>query len=269
MKTLIQQKLKELEAEKGIEILFACESGSRAWGFESPDSDWDVRFIYKRDVTHYLTLSNPRDVVEVPFDKELGDELDLVGWDIKKTLGLMRGSNPTLLEWLFSPDVYFKDDALLAQLQELAQACWQPRALAHHYVSMGYNNYTRFVETKNNGITVIKTIKAKKLLYVMRSLLNALYIVNFNAIPPVSFETMLSELLPETDNAWLIPVIDGLVAQKKGLTEADSVTIDSKLVVWIETMLDRKLANSIEERPKMEVAEFDRIFQKWVLTHSR
>ncbi|WP_444898416.1 DNA polymerase beta superfamily protein [Microbulbifer sp. VAAC004] len=261
MELVVQEKLKALEAKKGIEILYACESGSRAWGFESPDSDWDVRFIYKRDLNHYLTLGTPRDVVEVPFDKTLGDELDLVGWDINKTLGLLRGSNPTLIEWLFSPKVYFKRQEVLDELRSLALKCWRPRALAHHYISMGFNCYTKFVQEKDAGV---KEIKVKKLLYVIRSILNALYIKRFLSIPPVNFMQMCEELLEDDQEEWLFKLIVSLIEQKKGLDEGRLVILDGQLDDWINAKLDRGVANSIEERPKLDLQSFDKVFH-WVL----
>ncbi|WP_157953979.1 nucleotidyltransferase domain-containing protein [Microbulbifer sp. A4B17] len=261
MESLIKDRLKSLEVERDIEIIYACESGSRAWGFESPDSDWDVRFIYKRNIQQYLTIGTPRDVVEVPFDKKLGDELDLVGWDIKKTLTLMRASNPTLIEWLFSPKVYFRNEDILESLQDLALKCWQPRALAHHYVSMGFNNYSSFIREDDRGF---KEIKVKKLLYVLRSLLNALYIKEFTKIPPVDFSHMYKELLPSSENEWLLDILSSLIVKKKVLEESDMIVVDGKLDSWIQENLDRSGANSIEERPKLDLPEFDRLFRKVV-----
>ncbi|WP_226647760.1 DNA polymerase beta superfamily protein [Microbulbifer variabilis] len=259
MELVIQDRLRTLEAEKGIEILYACESGSRAWGFESPDSDWDVRFIYKRDLNHYLTLGNPRDVVEVPFDKALGDELDLVGWDISKALGLLRGSNPTLIEWLFSPKVYLSQQEVLDELRSLAKKCWQPRALAHHYISMGFNCYSKFARNNNEGS---KEIQVKKLLYVMRSILSALYIKRFMAIPPVDFLQMCEELLANAQEEWLLQLISSLIEKKKGLDEGSLVVLDARLDNWIQENLGHGVANSIEERPKLDITDFDRLFHR-------
>src|SRR5271163_1132955 len=93
----IQSTLEKLEAVEKIDILFAAESGSRAWGFASPDSDYDVRFIYRRRaLTDYVRIDPGRDVIE----QMLPDDLDMAGWDILKAGGLFRKSNPALLEWL-------------------------------------------------------------------------------------------------------------------------------------------------------------------------
>ena len=102
MRKKIQTQLRRIEEEENIKILLAVESGSRAWGFASPDSDYDVRFIYIRRMEDYLKLEKVRDVIELPMD----DVLDMNGWDLQKTLRLLYKSNPTLFEWFSSPIVY-------------------------------------------------------------------------------------------------------------------------------------------------------------------
>ena len=106
MKELIIEKLAQIEREEDIKILHAVESGSRAWGFPSPDSDYDVRFIYVRKPEYYLKLEKTRDVIELP----INDMLDINGWDLNKTLRLLHSSNPTLFEWMSSPIVYRQTD---------------------------------------------------------------------------------------------------------------------------------------------------------------
>ena len=102
MRDRILHQLQQLEKTEGITILHAVESGSRAGGFPSPDSDYDVRFIYVRSCEAYLRLEKRRDVLELPID----EELDISGWDLDKALRLLHGSNPTLFEWCQSPIVY-------------------------------------------------------------------------------------------------------------------------------------------------------------------
>ena len=102
MEALIQEKLHEIEKRENCRILLAVESGSRAWGFASPDSDYDVRFIYVRDKESYLKLNRPRDVIELP----INDVLDINGWDVEKALKLLHKSNPTVFEWFSSPVIY-------------------------------------------------------------------------------------------------------------------------------------------------------------------
>ena len=108
MRKLILEKLQEIEERENIKILHCVESGSRAWGFASPDSDYDVRFIYVRPKEFYLRLDKTRDVIEWQLD----DTLDINGWDIDKTLTLLHTSNPSLFEWNSSPIVYKTTDEL-------------------------------------------------------------------------------------------------------------------------------------------------------------
>lgn len=106
MREKIQEQLRRIEESENIKILLAVESGSRAWGFASPDSDYDVRFVYIRRPEDYLRLDVVRDVIELPID----DVLDINGWDLQKTLRLLHKSNPTLFEWFSSPIVYQKTE---------------------------------------------------------------------------------------------------------------------------------------------------------------
>ena len=106
MKDIILRELKKIEEQENVKIIMAIESGSRAWGFASPDSDYDVRFIYVRKEEDYLKLEKTRDVIEWKLD----DVLDINGWDIKKALQLLHNSNPTVFEWCASPIIYWETE---------------------------------------------------------------------------------------------------------------------------------------------------------------
>eukprot|EP01031_Cornospumella_fuschlensis_P048321 gene48321-59178_t len=112
MRERVLEELHRVERERNVTVLYACESGSRAWGFASSDSEYDVRFVYVEQPDWYLQVREPRDVIERPLD----DELDVSGWELRKALRLLRNSNPTLLEWLDSPLVYRQDEAASARL---------------------------------------------------------------------------------------------------------------------------------------------------------
>lgn len=99
---IIKDKIQEIEKKENVRVLRCVESGSRAWGFASPDSDYDVRFIYVRPKEYYLRLEKKRDVIEWQLD----ETLDINGWDIQKALRLLHKSNPTLFEWNSSPIIY-------------------------------------------------------------------------------------------------------------------------------------------------------------------
>lgn len=179
MEKKILEKLKEIEKSKQVEILFACESGSRAWGFASPDSDYDIRFIYKHDLDHYLSLWEQPDVIEFMTE----DDLDGSGWDLRKALKLLAKSNAPLLEWLYSPVVYYENEAFVTQMRELATACFSPIACLHHYLGTTKN----FME-----VCQAEEVKLKSYFYALRTALAGKWIIENNSFPPVDF----MELLP-------------------------------------------------------------------------
>ncbi|OES46644.1 nucleotidyltransferase domain-containing protein [Domibacillus iocasae] len=192
MKKEILQSLRDIEKEYGVKVLYACESGSRAWGFPSKDSDYDVRFFYMHHPDVYLSIDpvgvgKKRDVIERP----IHDLLDVSGWDLTKALKLFRKSNPPLLEWLSSDIVYEETYSTAEQMRGLARKIFSPASCIHHYVSIAANNY-RDIDGKQE-------VKMKKYLYALRSLLAATWIVERQEIPPLSFHTLLAEMAPGDD----------------------------------------------------------------------
>lgn len=179
MKEKILEKLKEIELQKGVEVLYAVESGSRAWGFASPDSDYDIRFIYKHDLDYYLSLWEQPDVIEFMTE----EDLDGSGWDLRKTVKLLAKSNAPLLEWLFSPVVYFENEAFIAEMRRLANECFSPIACLHHYLGTTKN----FME-----VCQAEEVKLKSYFYALRTALAGKWIIEHNNFPPVDF----MELLP-------------------------------------------------------------------------
>ena len=176
-------ELERMERAEDVRVLLAVESGSRAWGFASPDSDFDVRFVYVRPVEHYLRLEPARDVLEWRVD----EVLDVDGWDANKTLRLLRGSNPSLFEWLASPIVY-AEDPVFAVVRELAADCFSPVASAHHYLSMGRNHLAALAG---------ETVRLKKCLYTMRAILAARWVVAERAPAPMLLRDLVDAGLEE------------------------------------------------------------------------
>jgi hypothetical protein len=151
--------LDELESVEQVRICLAVESGSRAWGFPSQDSDYDVRFIYVHHPDWYLAIDEGRDVIERP----LTDLIDLSGWDIRKALKLFRKSNPPLLEWLQSPYIYRERTQLAPLLRQILPRWFSPAASFFHYQHMARGNYREFLRGE--------LVWRKKYLYVLRPLL--------------------------------------------------------------------------------------------------
>ena len=178
MKEKILKKLKEIEKNKNVEILFAVESGSRAWGFASPDSDYDIRFIYKHEPDYYLSLWEKPDVIEFMTE----DDLDGSGWDLRKAIKLLAKSNAPLIEWLFSPVIYFQNDDFVKQMQEVAVKCFSPIATLHHYLGT----------TKNfMDVCEMEEVKLKSYFYALRTALAGKWIIENNTFPPVAFADLL------------------------------------------------------------------------------
>lgn len=187
MQTNILNQLKTIEREKGVAILYAVESGSRAWGFASPDSDYDIRFIYKHDLEYYLSLWDKPDTIEFMTT----ENLDGSGWDLRKTLQLLAKSNAPLLEWLYSPVVYYENSEAIAPLRTLAKDCFSPIACLYHYLG-----------TTKNFMTVCEQekVKLKSYFYALRTALAGKWIIENNSFPPVAFKELLPIAPPEIQN---------------------------------------------------------------------
>ncbi|WP_237060285.1 nucleotidyltransferase domain-containing protein [Microbulbifer sediminum] len=182
----ITRRLEAAEEEHGVKILFCCESGSRAWGFASPDSDYDVRFIYVRPEDWYLSfdVESRRDVIEYP----IVDEIDCSGWDLRKALYLFTRTNGALLEWLKSPIRYIERGDLATRLQQLAPQAINDVALCYHYSHMARNNAREHLDKSQ--------VKLKKYFYVLRPLLAIRYIQAGMGVPPVEFEKLVEAVAP-------------------------------------------------------------------------
>lgn len=184
MLDVIKEKLDEIERRENIKILHCVESGSRAWGFASPDSDYDVRFIYVRPKEFYLRLDKTRDVIEWQLD----DTLDINGWDIKKALQLLHKSNPTLFEWNSSPIVY-KTTPEWERISAVINSYFVAKQGLYHYLNTARHNYKEFLTGD--------TVKYKKYFYVLRPLLACKWILAEGTPPPMLFSTLMDKYLDE------------------------------------------------------------------------
>ncbi len=226
MKKIIQEKLVEIEREENVHIFYACESGSRAWGFPSANSDYDVRFIYVRQRDWYLSIDveSKRDVIERP----INDELDVSGWDLRKALGLLRKSNPPLLEWLSSPIIYMIDEEITEKFRSLMPICYSPSACIYHYLNMARNNFREYL--KGDIVSV------KKYFYVMRPILAIKWIETFGSIIPMEFGDLVKALITEKE---LLTEIDALIERKRAGDELKREPRIEVISAFIETELKR------------------------------
>ncbi len=184
MKSVIEQKLNEIEERENVRILHCIESGSRAWGFASPDSDFDVRFIYVRPKEFYLRLEKMRDVIEWQLD----DTLDINGWDLQKAMRLLHKSNPTLFEWNTSPIVYRTTEEWQA-MSGLINRCFVTKSGLYHYLSTARSNYREYLRGEN--------VRLKKYFYVLRPLLACRWIIGRGTPPPMLFSELLEAYPPQ------------------------------------------------------------------------
>lgn len=198
----IKQKLNEIEQKENVKILHCIESGSRAWGFASPDSDYDVRFVYVRPKEYYLRLDKTRDVIEWQLD----DTLDINGWDIQKTLRLLHKSNPTVFEWDNSPIVYKSSDEW-EKVRALINVYFSPKAGLYHYLSTAKTNYRDYLKGDK--------VRLKKYFYVLRPLLACRYILDKGQPPPMLF----SELVESELDEQMQPFVNRLTEMKMNTPE--------------------------------------------------
>jgi len=224
MKEKINQYLNKIEKEKNIIILLACETGSRAWGFPSPDSDFDIRIIYKHKKDWYLSLNEKKDSIDLMFEN---NEIDITGWDLRKSLKLLQKSNSPLLERIQSPIIYKKDDEFLDEMTTVAQNQYSRIATIHHYLSMAKNFLEELKEAKE--------YKLKKFFYALRSATACKWILEKEEMPPIEFLKMINGLnIPNS----VTNRIDELILLKSTISESYFHEGEKELISFIEACIN-------------------------------
>lgn len=218
--------LEAVARKHGVRILYAAESGSRAWGFGSPDSDYDVRFIYAHPARWYLSLNEGRDVIERPLDDRL---VDLAGWDVRKALRLLLKSNPALYEWFVSPVVYVDDGVFRLAAKTLFEAHASPPALAAHYWSIARGQWAREIDGRG-------AVKLKKYFYVVRPLLSLMAVVEQRRPPPMDIADLLAAVpLAEPVHSAVVE----LLAVKRNTPELGLAPRIAVLDAWAAEAIER------------------------------
>ena len=253
MRIEVLENLRRIESEHEVTVLFACESGSRGWGFASPDSDYDVRFIYVHRLPWYLTVAPGRDVIELP----ISGELDVNGWDLRKALALLRESNPTLLEWLGSPIVYREDAGAMTRFRMLAQDVFSNAKGWHHYASMAKKNFREHLQAEE--------VRYKKYLYVLRPLLAARWIRARLGVPPMRFAELAQHTLDATRDAALIAEINALLEVKMRAGEAATSPRWPGIHAFIEAELARNAIEHVQPLPMAGNADLDSLLHDRVM----
>ena len=218
---IIPAKLEEIEKKENVRILYCVESGSRAWGFASPDSDFDVRFIYVRPKDYYLRLDKTRDVIEWQLD----DTLDINGWDLQKTLILLHKSNPTIFEWANSPIVY-KTTKEWEAISNIINNYFQQKAILYHYLSIAKSTYKEYL--------ISKDVRLKKYFYALRPILACKWIIEKKTVPPISFLELADAYLDKE----ITPTIQDLLRLKMDTSELG----ESKRIDIINNYIESSIA---------------------------
>lgn len=245
----IIKTLKEVEDANNVKVLFAIESGSRGWGFASDDSDYDCRFIYVNKYEYYLSIDDKKDVIEIPVD----EIYDVSGWDLKKSLLLLRKSNPPILEWISSPIVYMENQGFIKKFRNLANKCFKVKPSMYHYINLAKRFY---VDVLGKDKTKIKSY-----FYIIRPVFACKYIMENNTIPPMELEKIRNNIsVPEKINI----ILDRLLEQKKKVNEKELIDKESVLLDYIreELIVLSKYADEYKETNKTNTDELDIFFRK-------
>jgi uncharacterized protein len=221
----VARRLAAAEREHGVRVLLAVESGSRAWGFSSPDSDFDVRFIYAPHRDWYLDIEDKRDVIEYP----IVDEIDINGWDVRKALNLFRRSNPAFVEWIQSPIIYAERGIFAPRVRDLLPTIYDCAKGIGHYRSMAWNNFRGYLRED--------LVPLKKYFYVLRPLLAIRWIDRFKGPPPIEFARLLDMLHVDGD-AEVLREIDQLLVKKRAAGELERAPRIEPLNAFIASELE-------------------------------
>ncbi|MGG5210243.1 nucleotidyltransferase domain-containing protein [Chryseobacterium sp. MIQD13] len=241
----ILEKIKEIEETRNVEVLLAVESGSRAWGFASPDSDYDIRFIYRHEKDWYLSPWDKDETIEFMTE----DDLDGSGWDLRKTFHLLLKSNAALLSWFYSPIVYKENIKFVELFRPLADACFSPVAVSYHYLSMS----KKYLEACRSD-----EVKLKSYFYCLRTALTGKWIIEKGTVPPVLF----NDLLVLVDDFMRIK-IENLVALKATKGESYYHLNDWELFGFLEkTIAETEEKSKVLAGGKADKKEMEKTFRE-------
>ncbi|MGG3469890.1 nucleotidyltransferase domain-containing protein [Neobacillus pocheonensis] len=238
MRERIIKEIRRIEEQFDVKVCYAVESGSRAWGFPSKDSDYDVRFIYVHKKEWYLSIDQKRDVIELP----INDLLDINGWELRKALRLFKKSNPPLMEWLHSGIVYYQAFSLVDKMKEIQNKVFLPQSALYHYLNMAKGNFRDYLQGEH--------VKIKKYFYVLRPVLACKWIEKYNTVPPIEFHELVEDLLEE---GILKQEVQTLLDRKM---RGDELNLEPKVGV-INEFLEREIVRLEEYTRTLVVSKED------------
>ena len=248
MKADILRRLADIESKYDVKILLAVESGSRAWGFASKDSDYDVRFIYVHRKEWYLTLVEGRDVIE---ELDSDGVMDFAGWDIRKALLLMSKGNCAFAEWLNSPTAYYKDVDFFNSISSLKEDYFRKVSAVNHYYHMAMNHDKRYLEKRG--------CELKRFMYHLRGLLAAKYAALYGTYPPVVFNELVESMVPDES---IKADIAELVRLKQESREHNTMIVNDSLVKFATGIADEieSMLGTFPEEKQMDYQKLDQFF---------
>lgn len=249
MHQFINNKLAEIENQHQVKILFACESGSRAWGFASPDSDYDIRFIYQNNLDHYLSIWQKTGVIEF----QTAENLDGSGWDLAKALQLISKSNVAILEWINAPIIYQANEIFYTKIRPIANSCFSPIASLHHYLGTT-KNFMEICEAEN--------VKLKSYFYALRTVLAGKWIIEQNSFPPVLFTDLLP-IAPKEITEKVIEMMDIKSIKDESYLHPKEVLITNFIKKTIE--YNQEKASGLKTGNK-NTTELDDFFREMITT---
>ena len=254
MRTEILHRLADIESKYDVKILLAVESGSRAWGFASKDSDYDVRFVYVHKKDWYLTLIEGRDVIE---EMDPDGVMDFAGWDIKKALLLMGKGNCAFAEWLNSPIIYYKDEEFFKSIGSLKDDYFRKVSAVNHYYHMAMNHDKRYLEKRG--------CELKRFMYHLRGLLAAKYAALYGTYPPVLFSDLVDIMV--SDKPIKAEIAD-LVRLKQESREHNTMIVNDTLILFAERLAAEieSMLGTFPEEKQMDYQKLDQFFLKIINT---
>jgi len=245
MKQKIIKLMNKIAKEYNIKVLFCVESGSRAWGMESKDSDYDVRFVFYREPKEYVLINPKSQVIHASFDKNFercnpeGCFIDIQGFDLLKFSKMLSSSNPTVIEWLNSEIIYFGEKP--KEYVKFSKDLFNFMSLYYHYKSMGKQNYLKYIKPQSYLTT------PKKYLYTCRGIMCSLYVKEFLELPPINFSETLSKLYgTNCISDEILNLLLNIIENKKSQKEKHKIKNLKILDTFIEEQL--KIDNSPDKR---------------------
>jgi predicted nucleotidyltransferase len=238
LKEKIIEEIKKIEEQYNVKVCYAVESGSRAWGFPSKDSDYDVRFIYVHQKDWYLSIEQKRDVIELP----INNLLDINGWELRKALRLFNKSNPPLMEWLHSEIVYYQAFSLVEKMKTIQDQLFLPQSALYHYLNMAKGNYRDYLQGDH--------VKIKKYFYVLRPILACNWIERYNSIPPIKFQELVDVIL---ENGLIKQEILTLLKRK---IIGDELNLEPKLTV-VNDYVEKEISRMEDYAKTLTISKLD------------